>query len=123
MMRGWTAMLDQLNLTDAQKKKIEAILENANKRMQELRQQMDAQQGSLREKFTQIREETQKQIEAVLTAEQKAKWQQLRQEMEQRMRERARERGEGGPGGSGGSSGGQGRTGSGGNQEGSGRGA
>lgn len=106
MMRGWTAMLDQLNLTDAQKKKIETILEQSGKRMQELRQQQETQQGALREKFNQIRQETEKQIEAVLTAEQKAKLKQLREEMEQRMRERMRERGQGGPGGGG--TGGQG---------------
>lgn len=106
MMRGTERLLEQLELTDAQKEKIKAITEDAAKQFQALREQQDAQQGSLREKFQQIRDATMKKIEAVLTPEQRAKFKKLQEEAAAQMRERMREQGgsggQPGPGGSGG---------------------
>jgi|GEM_PF-3043441 len=108
VMRGTERMLEQLDLTDAQKEKIKTITEEAAKQFQALRESQDAQQGSLREKFQQIREATMKKIEAVLTPEQRAKLKKLQEEAAAQMRERMREQGgpggqpgPGGPGGSG----------------------
>lgn len=97
MMRGTERMLEQLELTDAQKEKIKAITDEAAKQLQALRESQDAQQGSLREKFQQIRDATMKKIEAVLTPEQRAKLKKLQEEAAAQMRERMRE--QGGPGG------------------------
>lgn len=110
MMRGMERMLEQLNLTDAQKDKIKAIMEEATKQFQALRESQDAQQGSLREKFQQIRDATIKKIETVLTPEQRTKLKKLQEEAAAEMRERMREREQGRPGdpGPGGSSGGSG---------------
>lgn len=102
MMRGTQRLLEQLNLTDAQKEKIKAITEEAAKQFQALRESQEAQQGSLREKFQQIREGMMKKIEAVLTAEQRAKLEKLQEEAAAQMRERMRQREQGGQGGPGG---------------------
>jgi Spy/CpxP family protein refolding chaperone len=109
MMRGTQRMLEQLNLTDAQKEKIKAITEEAAKQFQALRESQEAQQGSLREKFQQIREGMMKKIEAVLTAEQRAKLKKLQEEAAAQMRERMREREQGGQGGPGGGNSQQGK--------------
>ncbi len=108
MMRGTERMLEQLDLTAAQKEKIKTITEEAAKQFQALRESQDAQQGSLREQFQQIREAIMKKIEAVLTPEQRAKLKKLQEEAAAQMRERMREQGgpggqpgPGGPGGSG----------------------
>lgn len=99
MMRGLERMFEQLNLTDAQKEKIKAITEEAAKQFLALRESQDAQQGALREKFQQIRDATMKEIDAVLTPEQRAKLKKLQEEAAAQMRERMRQRDQGGQGG------------------------
>jgi protein CpxP len=68
-------MTEQLKLTDEQKPKVKAILEEQDKKMEELRQVAPEER---REKGRALREETAKKMKEVLTAEQFTKWEEMR---------------------------------------------
>ncbi len=73
----------ELNLTDAQKPKVKAALEEQDKKMQELRgDSVSAEQR--REKFRTLREETNKKMKEILTPEQYTKYETSLQQMRQR---------------------------------------
>ncbi len=77
----------ELNLTDAQKPKVKAVLEDTDKKRQELR---DVPQDQRREKMQALREEETKKMKEILTPEQFEKYQAMPRG------------GRGGPGGPGG---------------------
>ena len=74
-------MDEQLDLTEAQEKEINALfVEQANKRK--------AIEQAVREEMKAEREAHQQKLEAILTPEQKEKWESVRNEGRQKMRER-----------------------------------
>ena len=74
-------MATELQLTDEQKTKVKAVMEEQGKKMQELR---DATPEQRREKFQAMREEMDKKMKAILTPEQQTKWEKMRENMRQR---------------------------------------
>ena len=64
----------ELTLTDAQKPKVKAVLEEQGKKMQEIR---DLPQDQRREKFQALREEETKKMKEILTPEQFEKYQKM----------------------------------------------
>jgi Spy/CpxP family protein refolding chaperone len=71
-------MAKQLNLTDAQKPKVKAILEASEKKMQELHADTSLSQEDRRTKMRAIMEDQHKDIKAILTPEQAEKFPALR---------------------------------------------
>lgn len=76
-------MTERLSLTDEQKPKVKAVLEESAKKMQ------DVPREERREKMPAIREEENTKIKAILTPEQTEKWEKMRSEFRKK----------GGPGG------------------------
>ena len=69
----------ELSLTDAQKPKVKAVLEDTQKKMRELRDDSSLSQDQRREKFTALREEESKALKPILTPEQMEKYKNLPQ--------------------------------------------
>ena len=66
-----------LTLTDEQKPKVKAVLEDQQKKMQELRNETD--QDARRTKMQDLRKETETKMKAILTPEQNTKYQEMNQ--------------------------------------------
>jgi Spy/CpxP family protein refolding chaperone len=79
------AMSTQLSLTDDQKPKVLAVLEDSNKKMTDLRSSGGDPQ-EMRPKMMAIRTDQQDKIKALLTDEQKTKYDAMIQAQQQRMR-------------------------------------
>ncbi|KAA3611289.1 MAG: hypothetical protein D8M58_15075 [Calditrichaeota bacterium] len=77
---------ENLELTDEQVEKIKPILEKQREQMQEMRDNFDGERSEMREAMTEIREETDKKINEVLTDEQKEKYQEIQEERRSRRR-------------------------------------
>jgi Spy/CpxP family protein refolding chaperone len=91
-------MTTELNLTDAQKPKVEAVLKDTDKKRTEIfGPDSTVPQDQRREKARALLDDQDKELKKVLTPEQYTKWEKLREEMRQR-----RGGGPGGPGGGGG---------------------
>ena len=71
-------MTEELKLTDEQKPKVKAVLEETQKKMQELR---DVPREERRDKLTAIRENEDKKLKEILTSDQYSKWEKMREEM------------------------------------------
>ena len=84
----------QLNLTDDQKPKVRALFEDQQKQGQELRQDTSLSREDRMEKMRAINQSTRKQIEKILTADQKKKWNEIMKENRERRRERQQGQGE-----------------------------
>jgi periplasmic protein CpxP/Spy len=69
-------MTTALTLTDAQKPKVKAVLEDQQKKYQELRSETD--QEARRTKMQEIRKETETKMKGILTEEQFKKYQEMR---------------------------------------------
>jgi hypothetical protein len=69
-----------LSLTDAQKPKVKAVLEETAKKARELRDDSSLSQEQRREKRTAITEEESKSMKAILTPEQMEKYKNLQQQ-------------------------------------------
>jgi Spy/CpxP family protein refolding chaperone len=67
----------ELQLTDAQKPKVKAVLEDTAKKRQELRADTSVPQEQRREKMMTMMQEQSKQIKAILTPEQQEKYQKM----------------------------------------------
>ena len=102
-----TQLTEVLKLTDEQKPKIKAALEEQNKKMQELRGDTALSPEDLRAKRQTITQDTNKKLKEILTAEQFKKYEEWQQQQ--------RGRGRGGAGGAGGAGGNRNRGGAGGN--------
>jgi periplasmic protein CpxP/Spy len=74
-------MTTELTLTDDQKPKVKAVLEESSKAMQGLR---DVPQEERRTKMQSIREEETKKLNAIFTADQKEKYAKMQEEMKKR---------------------------------------
>jgi len=70
------AMATQLNLTDDQKTKVTALLEQDAKQMRDLRADTSLSKEERRDKVTAMRKEHEQKLKAILTPEQYEKWQQ-----------------------------------------------
>lgn len=79
-------MAKQLELTDAQKPKVKALLEDMNKKRQEL---SSLQGQERREKMTALRDEQEKKLKEILTKDQFSKYEKARDEMRQKAKDRA----------------------------------
>ncbi len=79
----------ELNLTDEQKPKVKAVLEESNKKMREIfsDQSMDREQRM--EKMRPIREEQNKKMKKILTEEQYKKYEDMAQKMKQGRKKKA----------------------------------
>jgi Spy/CpxP family protein refolding chaperone len=76
---GFDRIAEQLKLTDDQKPKVKAILEDQRKKMGELRQDTSLSQEDRRAKMQTIRENTATQMKAILTPDQFDQWQKINQ--------------------------------------------
>lgn len=85
-------MYQQLNLTDEQKAKIQEIMKSRHTQLQALREDKTLTKEQIREKSKAIMESTQKQMDEVLTPEQREKMQQIRAEWEKKAKERWQQR-------------------------------
>ena len=77
-------MLDQLNLTDDQKPKVQSIMKARMDKILSLRQDTTLSREDRVAKMKVIQEDTVKQMKAVLTADQFQKWQALQSQMRNR---------------------------------------
>lgn len=75
---------ERLKLTDEQFKKVETILNDQMTEMQKLRDNSGGDMQSMRSAFMEMREKTNKKIEALLTDEQKVEWKKIQDEAAQR---------------------------------------
>jgi Spy/CpxP family protein refolding chaperone len=96
-------MTKDFDLTADQQTKIKPVLVDAQKKMEDLRNDSSGDRQSMRGKMQQIQQETNTQIRALLDEKQQAKFDKMEQERQDRMQGR-RGRGPGGPGGPGGNS-------------------
>jgi periplasmic protein CpxP/Spy len=81
---GIDRIAKQLNLTDDQKPKVQAILKARMDKMLELRQDTSLSQEDKAAKRKAIQDDTTAQMKAVLTAEQFQKWQEMQTQMRNR---------------------------------------
>ena len=77
-------MTADLKLTDEQKPKVKAALEDTSKKMRELMSGGEVPREQMREKMQPIMEEQSKKLKEILTSEQFAKWQKMREERRSR---------------------------------------
>lgn len=79
---------EQLKLDDEQTKKIEEIFKSAQEKMQEAMGNAQGDRDAMRKMMMDMRAKADKEIEALLTKDQKKKYDELKKEREKRMRER-----------------------------------
>ena len=88
--RGFTVeqqmatMQEKLALTDAQKPKVKAVLEESQKKMQEMRGDSSVPQDQRREKMQALMKEQDKKLKDILTPAQFEKWQKEREQRRQK---------------------------------------
>ena len=73
-------MNEELKLTDEQKPKVKTVLENSQKKRQELFADSSVTGDDRRTKMQSIMEEQNKKLKEILTAEQYTKWEEMRQQ-------------------------------------------
>ena len=81
---GFDRIAEQLSLTDDQKPKVKAILEDQRKEMGDLRQDTSLSREDKMAKAKNIREGTDVKLKAILTADQFQKWQAMQSQMRTR---------------------------------------
>lgn len=84
---------EQLKLDDEQTKKVEEIFKSAQEKMQEAMGNAQGDRDAMRKIMMDIRAKGDKEIEALLTKDQKKKYNEVKKEREKRMRERMQGRG------------------------------
>lgn len=82
-------MTKQLDLTDAQKPKVKAVLEETRKKRQELMDDTSASGRDRRTKMTALTEEQDKKLKAILTPDQYSKMEKQRAEARAKAKEKA----------------------------------
>jgi len=85
LQRRMERLTTELKLTEDQQTKVKALLQKEGKEARELRDETSLTRDQRREKMRAIREDSQKELKSILSAEQFEKWQQIR---EQQVRER-----------------------------------
>jgi periplasmic protein CpxP/Spy len=88
-------MNQKLGLTDAQQSRIRAILEERNQRFGEIRKNLEPMVKQFEPQFNSVRQESREKIRALLSDEQRPKYDELVQEQD-RQREQMREKHKGG---------------------------
>ena len=76
-------MTTQLSLTDEQKPKVKAVLEETSKKMQEIRNAPDFDRSQMREKMQPIMEKQNEKMKGILTEDQFKKYQEMQQRAKQ----------------------------------------
>jgi hypothetical protein len=84
-------MGEKLNLTDQQKTQITPIIADRQQKLQALRADTSMERPEKAQKARQIFQDSDTKIKAVLTDEQKQKYEVMQQQMRNQMRQRARE--------------------------------
>ncbi len=74
-------MTEELKLTDEQKPKVKAVLEDSQKKQQELFSDSSVSREDRREKMRGIRDNEDKKLKEILTADQNSKLEKMREEM------------------------------------------
>ncbi len=74
-----------LNLTDEQKPKVKAVLEDTSKKMQEIFSSAGGNREEAMKKMQPVREEQTAKLKGILNADQFAKWQKMEEERRARM--------------------------------------
>jgi periplasmic protein CpxP/Spy len=87
----------KLDLTDAQKPQVKAVLEDQDKKMRDLMENSSGPREENRAKMREIHESSNAKIRALLTAEQKTKFDKMQEEHRKQMEERRRGGDEGVP--------------------------
>lgn len=88
MQRRFDEMKTNLGLSEDQATKIQAIMKENAPAMQALRDDNSLSQEDKRAKFQELRKKADEQIGAILTPEQKTKWEAARKEREERRKQR-----------------------------------
>src|SRR5437868_12333548 len=83
-------MSKELNLTEDQKTKIQPILQDTQKQMQDVRNDTSLSQQDRMAKVRSVHENAMKQVEPILTAEQREKWEKMQQNRHEHMGARRR---------------------------------
>lgn len=78
-------MVEKLGLTDDQKPKVEATMKDQREKMTALRDDTSLSADDRKAKVKEIMEATDAKMKTILTADQYAKWEQIRKDMRQRM--------------------------------------
>jgi hypothetical protein len=74
-------LTEKLNLTEDQQAKLKPILEDEGKQMKALHDDTSLAAADKRSKMMEVHDSSTEKINAVLTADQQAKWKQMKQEM------------------------------------------
>jgi periplasmic protein CpxP/Spy len=91
-------MTKQLTLTSDEQAKIKPILEDEQKKTSDLRSDSTLSREDRFQKMQQIRQDSSKQIRALLTTDQQKKYDQMEEEQQKHMQEMRQHRGDTGPG-------------------------
>lgn len=83
---------EKIDLNKEQTEKIKTILEKAQEEMRAMFEKSDGDRSSMREAATKRTEQTDAEIEKVLTKKQKEKYQEYKKERQKEMQERRRDR-------------------------------
>ena len=92
-MRRLQTMQKELDLTDAQMKEVEKIFQDSRDKFMQIRDQAQGDRSKMREMMFEMRKENDKKIEALLTDEQKEKFEEYKAERDERMKNRMNRRG------------------------------
>ncbi len=92
-MRRLEIMKTELDLNDAQVKEIEKIFEESHDKFMETREKMMGDRNKMMEFMSEMRKENDKKIEALLSDEQKKKFEEYKIERDERMQQRMGRRG------------------------------
>ncbi|MBI3579773.1 MAG: hypothetical protein HY089_10235 [Ignavibacteriales bacterium] len=84
---------EQLKLDDEQVKKLEEIFKSAQEKMQEAMGSAQGDRDAMRKTMMDMMAKTDKEIEALLTKDQKKKYHEFKKDREKRMKERMQSRG------------------------------
>lgn len=84
-------MSQQLNLTDQQKDQIKPIIADRQQKMQALREDTSMERPEKMQKMKAINQDSDTKIKAILTDEQKQKYEAMQQEMRDQMRQRSQQ--------------------------------
>lgn len=85
----------ELNLTDEQKSKVRAVLQEDREKLQALRADTSLTPAQRKTQLKQIRDDINAKMKGILTAEQYEKWQKMREERKEARQERKQEKQQG----------------------------
>jgi len=92
MREHFKKVAQELNLTDEQKSKVQAVFQQERQKLQALRADTSLTPDQRRAKVKEIRDEIGTKMKGILTTEQYDKWMRIREEARQNWQERRQER-------------------------------